>query len=509
MEVDETESLQSYSSSSTESRISTNSNESGNYRHRNSVNRPDDQSLIANHPLSPPADQPLKLTKRWQLHHEREEEQQFNGPKNGKLDGTLCKSSHSKLIQNHPELDRLMPATSSSHPHPHLQLTNHHLEPNDYSFSRLLSATEDVAHENHPPNQCVNLMVSESNGALVHGIRPMNGSCQNVENCACHESSSQANADHQRCLKKRKKKKRLTSDLTDGNCFAGGLLGSNQKSTALNSNHLPAAKSSKTNSRLDGVRFSKILNESGKLAGPNGSVGHESGSKLACDNEDAFKSQLHQQLNKLSSYDNDHHYHLQFDSKQQSGASKQKIAKRKNDSLKSKSTNSDQPANGSRTDAPPVTPPPCLITNPTSSAFGTAPGVFQSMPQELADEILHKLNRIPSEPRRDLVTNWFNKSMFKDEKLLNDDLNLGKIQLTANEPRTPRRKHQDSCQTNSSNLTALTDQIMNSDECEDDMDDLIDDEEEIDEENKCEAPRKGLLGGNRAASNDLGKLEFV
>lgn len=572
MEVDETESLQSYSSSSTVSRISTNSNESGNYRRSTRANRPN-SPCIANPPLSSPplADQPLKLTKRWQLHHEREEEQQFNSPKNGKsrslfkIDGqqphgTFCKSSHhSKLI--HSEFDRLMPATSSSHHNPHLQLTNYHFEPHGHSSSRLVSATEDVAHENHPPNQCVNLngAVSEPNGSLVHGLRPM--SCQNVENCNCHQYESpspmQANADHQRCLKKRRKKKRFAAnELGDDNCFAGGLLGGSnlkklgneqmnlteQKSTvaALNSNHhLPAAKSnSKTNSsRTLDERVAKVsLNASSKLAGPNGgsSAGHEGGSKCssASPNEDAFKSQLHQHLNKLSSYDNDHHYHLQFDGKQQSSPGKQqKIAHsmRKN-SIKSKPTNSDQQTNGSLADRPQTSTSSNLITNPTmaccSSAFGTASG-FQSMSPEMspeiAEDLMHKLNRIPSEPRRGIMSNWFKVSSmsantasslvntnYEDANSLNDDLNLAKIQLTANQPRTPR-KHQDSCQTNSSNLTALTDQIMNSDE--DDLDDLIDgdDEEEIDEleESKHQAPRKGLLGGNRAASNDLGKFRFI
>lgn len=515
-------------------------------------------------------DLPLKLTKRWQRNHE--EEQNFNNLKSSKnrslskidnliaaqnilstadnLKYTQEQTTNSKLLNksSQDQIDRLIPTTSSSINNHHLQMTNynhnHHLNNNHHesSFSNrnILNSIEDVAHENHPPNQCTNL--NSSNDLIVHNFRTNRLSGNLLEDCNCQQNCDnlglvEDNLNLGQRLKKRRKKKRSTEkgdDFMEEASFKKlnksddhqlNLINESkysltandkdqEKQIRSNSNHVHLIKSFNRSAPND-FSSSKLFDLNTNLTNNNSnslSLNHSNSNYLA--NEDTIKSEIRD--NKLISYNNDHHY-LKFDS---TIAAKSSQSKQQFSSTNLKAKKQQQIRSNEQTDN--------VEQMRSSSSFGTS---LSKMTKESAANILDTLNLHISPSKQIVVASWIKNlsplDCFDEENSIpNEELNLRKMQL--NQSRK-QRKHLDSCQTNSTNITTITDQFLNSDEealilDESNSDDLIDEDEDCEEDDnnislekedlnrqflnydaQCKRYINGYLNN---CSNDLGNVYF-
>lgn len=422
-------------------------------------------------------------------------------------------SQHPKQIANQEQInDRSIASTSNSyHSQTHnLQMTNLNSHYLDNSFNRLTTATE---HENHPPNQCVNLTCLNSSSMSDHhhaqsnlsNLMSRDGNL--IENCNCQQLDTlgqHVNCE-QRCLKRRKKKKsRLATNGPTDECNLKKLelrnlpsAGNEQMNEQLHDNlneqksplnHLVSATAIRARCTNAKLNASKLIG-SNSLAFDQRSTNYNHQT-----NEDVIKSE---QAHKLTSYNNDHHYHLKFDS----SSKQQKIdlyLKKKNQT-KSKSSNVERQAKKPK------------ITNPSmaGSGFGTS---LRSLTTDAAANILDTLNlNITSPSKQIVVASWIKNlspnSLSSVESNCYDCFDEDQLNLDG-QLRKPR-KHLDSCQTNSTNLTAITDQILNSDECiddsEDELDELIDDEELEDEDDEL----VDLATDKRYLSYDIQRKRYI
>ncbi|KAK4336724.1 hypothetical protein RND71_043625 [Anisodus tanguticus] len=357
---------------------------------------------------------------------------------------------------------------------------------------------EDVAYENQPPNtKNLNLNFLKAS-SFDSNSQESQQRIFDKNDSFCQDDATNVEFNEQKNLKKKKKKKKnLYSE--DSNLSSINLsLKDTDEQPSYNAKDFSSTKKLNKNKSL----FNKITKShkpcldknffNSKFDSAKSIPPDEISSYNNFNNKNYEKLNANQKLetnnfnfteNKLfDSYKNDHHYHLQIDSKP--SQLKQKKSDKRKISIKNKLSENDF-ANEKQLYT--SNEDPNLVS--CGSTFGSA---LSKMTTDAAANILDTLNLTIASPSKQIVVASWIKNLspnslspnsnncfdcFEDENFSNEELCSRKLHLSSNQ-----RKHLDSCQTISSNHTTITDDFINSDTGDEDgdldeLDDLIDDEE--------------------------------